>query len=81
MAVGTHCPEIVILILFSVVLSVFCQVLTPPTFNLAKGREITATATCGYEDAAAGSGFVELYCRLTGASGTVEDDTREIIQV
>lgn len=55
------------------------QVLTPPTFNLAQGREITATATCGLEVAKP-----ELYCQLTGVLDETEDpeDTgKEIIQV
>ena len=81
MAEGTLRPASVIFILFSLILIITGQVLTPPTFNLAKGRAISATATCGYEDAEPGPGFVELYCRLTGATGTTEDDIREIIQV
>ena len=81
MAAGTASPTFVTLILFSLILMTTGQVLTPPTFNLAKGRAITASATCGYEDAEPGPGFVELYCRLTGATGTNQDDIREIIQV
>ena len=81
MAEGTISPALVIFILFSLILMTCGQELTPPTFNLAKGRAITATATCGYEDAEPGPGFVELYCRLTGATGTHQDDIREIIQV
>ncbi|KAH9496293.1 hypothetical protein Btru_018041, partial [Bulinus truncatus] len=55
-------------------------VLTPPYFNLAQGRNITATATCGY-----GVPYRELYCRLTGATtpGTVhnrEPNSGELIQ-
>lgn len=56
------------------------QVLTPPTFNLAKGREITATATCGV-----GTSKPELYCQLTGVVDETEDQKKttgkEIIQV
>lgn len=37
--------------------------LTPPYFNLAEGRHITATATCGV-----GSDGPELYCKLVGAN-------------
>lgn len=81
MAVGTHSPIYAILLTFSPILIVTGQVLTPPTFNLAKGRKISANATCGYENGEPGPGFVELYCRLTGATGTKEDVTREIIQV
>ena len=81
MAVGTLRPAFVICVLFTLFSAIFSQVLTPPTFNLAKGRNITATATCGYEHAEPGPVFLELYCRLTGATGTKKDDTREIIQV
>lgn len=49
------------------------QVLTPPYFNLAHGRNITATATCGY-----GVPAPELYCRLTGT--TTFGSSTEIIQ-
>lgn len=56
------------------------QVLTPPTFNLAKGREITATATCGL-----GVSKPELYCQLTGVVDETEVNQerkgKEIIQV
>lgn len=37
--------------------------LTPPYFNLAEGRHITASATCGV-----GSDGPELYCKLVGAN-------------
>ncbi|VVC44657.1 Hypothetical protein CINCED_3A025090 [Cinara cedri] len=39
------------------------EVLTPPYFNLAEGRRITATATCGQ-----GLQGPELYCKLVGAN-------------
>lgn len=39
------------------------EVLTPPYFNLADGRKITATATCGE-----GTPEPELYCKLVGAN-------------
>lgn len=39
------------------------QVLTPPYFNLAENRRITATATCGLDVA-----DPELYCKLVGAN-------------
>lgn len=39
------------------------EVLTPPYFNLAEGRRITATATCGE-----GLQGPELYCKLVGAN-------------
>ncbi|ODM92460.1 Laminin subunit alpha [Orchesella cincta] len=41
------------------------EVLTPPYFNLAENRRITATATCGDEGP-------ELYCKLVGANSETE---------
>nr|CAD7587185.1 unnamed protein product [Timema genevievae] len=38
-------------------------ILTPPYFNLAEGRRITATATCGEDTQGP-----ELYCKLVGAN-------------
>ena len=37
--------------------------LTPPYFNLAEGRKITASATCGVDTEGP-----ELYCKLVGAN-------------
>lgn len=51
--------------------------LTPPYFNLAEGRHISATATCGV-----GTDGPELYCKLVGAN-TEHDNTQhkyELIQ-
>lgn len=51
--------------------------LTPPYFNLAEGRNITATATCGV-----GTDGPELYCKLVGAN-TEHDNNQhkyELIQ-
>lgn len=42
--------------------SSFGQVLTPPYFNLAEGRRINASSTCGE-----GVPEPELYCKLVGA--------------
>ncbi|XP_065337904.1 laminin subunit alpha [Cloeon dipterum] len=39
------------------------ELLTPPYFNLAEGRRITASATCGD-----GTSSPELYCKLVGAT-------------
>jgi len=39
------------------------QALTPPNFNLAVGRQVEATSTCGV-----GVTEPELYCKLTGAN-------------
>lgn len=42
--------------------AVLGQILTPPYFNLAEGRAIHASATCGDEGP-------EQFCKLVGASG------------
>lgn len=42
------------------------EILTPPYFNLALGKRITATATCGDEGP-------ELYCKLVGANADQEE--------
>jgi len=47
------------------------ELLTPPYFNLAEGRRISATATCGE-----GTPGPELYCKLVGAT---TEDTQNII--
>lgn len=39
------------------------EILTPPYFNLAEGRRIAATATCGVDPDGP-----ELYCKLVGAN-------------
>lgn len=51
--------------------------LTPPYFNLAEGRKIHATATCGVDIDAP-----ELYCKLVGANTENELDSTqyEVIQ-
>lgn len=49
--------------------------LTPPYFNLAEGRHIYATATCGV-----GSDGPELYCKLVGAN-TEHDNSQHAYKV
>lgn len=46
----------------------FGQVLTPPYFNLAQGRRIAASSTCG-EDVPE----PELFCKLVGANAEGEN--------
>ncbi|XP_026331928.1 laminin subunit alpha isoform X2 [Hyposmocoma kahamanoa] len=46
------------------------EILTPPYFNLAQGKKVTATATCGDEGP-------ELYCKLVGANA---DHDEHVIQ-
>lgn len=55
-----------------------CQnVLTPTYFNVAEGKEIAATATCGEGFAPPG----ERYCKLTGnTADVVRPGEQEIIQ-
>lgn len=48
--------------------------LTPPYFNLATGRKIYATATCGVD-----TDGPELYCKLVGAN-TENDLEHSVIQ-
>ncbi|XP_022089419.1 laminin subunit alpha-like isoform X2 [Acanthaster planci] len=53
------------------------QLLTPTYFNVAEGKPITATATCGEGFSPPG----ELYCKLTGNTGdTLRQTERDIIQ-
>lgn len=51
--------------------------LHPPYFNLAEGTKITATATCGEDEA--GKSVPDLYCKLVG--GPVSGDPGQTIQV
>ncbi len=46
--------------------------LSPPYFNLADNRRITASATCG-EDVSG----PELYCKLVGSSASSSDPSEE----
>lgn len=59
-------PQTIIILVLAwalVVSTAWGQVLTPPYFNLAEGRRITATSTCGE-----GVNEPELYCKLVGAN-------------
>lgn len=64
-----------------VVVLAFCTLhtesveLTPPYFNLAEGRKISASATCG-EDIDG----PELYCKLVGANTENENHFHSLIQ-
>lgn len=49
---------------------VHTEILTPPYFNLAEGRNITASATCG-EDIEG----PELYCKLVGTNADNKNNT------
>lgn len=45
------------------------EILTPPYFNLAEGKEIIASATCGVDTPGP-----ELYCRLVGSNSDRDED-------
>ncbi|XP_057663543.1 laminin subunit alpha [Diorhabda carinulata] len=60
--------------LFSLFTGIRGESLTPPYFNLAEGKHITATATCGE-----GIQGPELYCKLIGANSE-NDLTANVIQ-
>ncbi|XP_014673412.1 PREDICTED: laminin subunit alpha-like [Priapulus caudatus] len=60
---GCTMPVLWTLLVFLAVNTVRSEVLTPPYFNLAEGRRIESTSTCGE-----GVQEKELYCRLTGAN-------------
>ncbi|XP_015117099.1 laminin subunit alpha [Diachasma alloeum] len=45
------------------------EILTPPYFNLAEGKEIIASATCGVDTTGP-----ELYCKLVGANSDQHED-------
>lgn len=49
--------------------------LTPPYFNLAEGRKISATATCGVD-----TDGPELYCKLVGANTENDNQYYSVIQ-
>lgn len=49
--------------------------LTPPYFNLATGRKIYATATCGTD-----TDGPELYCKLVGANTENDHIDYSVIQ-
>ena len=50
------------------------EILTPPYFNLAEGKEIIASATCGVDTPGP-----ELYCKLVGANSD-QDENINLIQ-
>ncbi|KAK7075517.1 hypothetical protein SK128_027900, partial [Halocaridina rubra] len=60
--------------LLSILASLRAQVLTPPYFNLAENRRITATSTCGQDVT-----DPELFCKLVGANAD-RDATTDFIQ-
>uniref|UniRef100_T1J097 Laminin subunit alpha n=1 Tax=Strigamia maritima TaxID=126957 RepID=T1J097_STRMM len=67
MSRGTLVTTFIALVAFPCLINT--QVLTPPYFNLAEGRLITSSATCGY-----GVSEPELYCKLVGAHADLKDN-------
>ena len=66
MASDVQRPALKLLLVFSllsVLNATFAEVLTPPYFNLAVKKHVSATSTCGY-----GVSEPELFCKLTGAN-------------
>lgn len=62
-------------VLLAVLLRSAVGELTPPYFNLAEGRKISATATCGV-----GVQDPELYCKLVGANTENYNHSNKLIQ-
>lgn len=56
-------------LLFLLLQTCGAEILTPPYFNLAEGKEIIASATCGVDTTEA-----ELYCKLVGANSDQHED-------
>lgn len=66
---------LITLTIFAIVLIdvIKTEILTPPYFNLAEKKKITATATCGVD-----SEGPELYCKLVGANAENDIDVNLI---
>lgn len=62
-----------LLILTILAITVNSEILTPPYFNLAERKKITASATCGV-----GTEEPELYCKLVGANAENDIDVNLI---
>lgn len=65
-----------IALLLSATIATVHSELTPPYFNLAEGRKITASATCGVD-----TDGPELYCKLVGANTENEQQNQFQYQV
>lgn len=72
---GPMCRWALVAMLLTVLTRSAVGELTPPYFNLAEGRKISATATCGVE-----TEEPELYCKLVGANTENYNHTRTLIQ-
>ncbi|KPM02403.1 paramyosin-like protein 1, partial [Sarcoptes scabiei] len=69
-------PTVILLIFFLNCIQIFdCQVLNPPYFNIAEGRNITASDTCGENVPEP-----ELYCKIVGSNWLDESDNFNLIE-
>lgn len=66
--------SIVVFLMLTVTTTVKAE-LTPPYFNLAEGRKISASATCGVD-----TDGPELYCKLVGANTENDHQDYSVIQ-
>lgn len=73
---GNRLPIVLLvaIVLVAVPLEVNTE-LTPPYFNLAEGRKITASSTCGVD-----TDGPELYCKLVGAHTENDQQFHSLIQ-
>lgn len=69
-----YCYVLVAVLTIMGVISTVHAELTPPYFNLAEGRKITATATCGVD-----TDGPELFCKLVGAN--TENDSNDFVSL
>lgn len=67
--------SLVFVIFLSIIITHANTELTPPYFNLAEGRKISATATCGVD-----TDGPELYCKLVGANTENDNQYYSVIQ-
>ena len=68
-AINMRCWGLIIGLLYFLLHTVNTEILTPPYFNLAEGKEIIASATCGVNTPGP-----ELYCKLVGANADQNED-------
>lgn len=74
-AMGTMSVVLIVAGIWMAVAGTTVAELTPPYFNLAEGRHISATATCGVD-----IDKPELYCKLVGANTENYNHSRKLIQ-
>lgn len=67
--------SLILIVLLTIIITHANGELTPPYFNLAEGRKISATATCGVD-----TDGPELYCKLVGANTENDNQFYSVIQ-